>query len=335
MRALSLFSGIGGIDLAAQWAGIETVAFCEQNTFCQQVLAKHWPGRPIYDDVQTLTAARIRADGITSVDIVIGGPPCQGISNAGKRLGMADDRFLWPEFLGICGELRPRWIVAENPPAILTANKGKAFASILGTLVEMGYDATWGVWGACDVGAPHQRERLFLVAHLSGERRDPWGTVAGPRGQAYHHGAGLSMENPDIHRFPSEESHFTEGQCYQVGTAGLRQGRATMEDATECGLEEFSHSRLNTNQSDSSGKAQERGIPQSGVGLDAHGIPGELARHRWPAGPGTYQHPGEPPRIINERVSDHAERLKALGNAVVPQQIFPVFQAIMALEAGR
>lgn len=300
MRALSLFSGIGGIDLAAQWAGIETVAFCEQNEFCQKVLARHWPGKEIYDDVRSVNAGRLRADNIPAVDIVFGGPPCQSISNAGKRLGLDDDRFLWPDFLRVCREVRPRWVVAENPPAILTANGGKAFASVLGTLVQMGYDATWGVWGACDVGAPHQRERLFLVAHLSSERCDPWGAVAGLRRQADDHGDGAS----------------------------------DVDDSTTCRLEEFTGSSIHSGQFDPSSGAQEERIPQSGVGRGTHGLPTGLARHRWPAGPGSHQHPGEPPRIIKERVTHHAERLKALGNAVVPQQIYPVFQAIMALEAS-
>ena len=163
MRCLSLFSGIGGIDLAAQAVGFEIAAFCEIDPFCRSILHQHWPDVPLYSDVKEVSYDRLERDGRLPIDLVYGGVPCQPASLAGKRQGSRDERWLWPEFLRVVGELRPRWIVAENPVGILSVDHRRAWGAILGTLVELGYRAGWGVWGAADVGAPHRRERVFLL----------------------------------------------------------------------------------------------------------------------------------------------------------------------------
>lgn len=135
MKLLSLFSGIGGIDLAAQWAGIETVAFCERDKFCQKVLAKHWPDVPIFDDIKNLTKEVLENAGIGRIDIVAGGFPCQPFSQAGKRRGSKDDRHLWPEMLRIIETLRPPWVLGENVTNF--ANMG--FDDALDDLEAAGY----------------------------------------------------------------------------------------------------------------------------------------------------------------------------------------------------
>src|SRR6516164_741255 len=119
MNVLDLFSGIGGFSLGLERAGMRTVAFCEIEPYCRAVLAKHWPGVPCYDDVETLTADRLRADGI-SVDVICGGFPCQNISIAGKGEGIAGRRSgLWKEFARIISEVRPRYVIVENVAALL------------------------------------------------------------------------------------------------------------------------------------------------------------------------------------------------------------------------
>ncbi|WP_427112418.1 DNA cytosine methyltransferase [Megasphaera sueciensis] len=175
MNMLSLFSGVGMIDLAASWCGINTVAFCEIEEYPQEILQKRFKGVPIYDDVIKLTAAKLRQDSVPSIDIICGGFPCQDVSTAGKRKGFKDEEGnctrsgLWTEYARLIGEIKPKWIVAENVRGLLSieamGRRGGGFGIILRDLAEMGYDAAWSCYGASDVGAPHKRERVFVVAH--------------------------------------------------------------------------------------------------------------------------------------------------------------------------
>jgi DNA (cytosine-5)-methyltransferase 1 len=172
MNALSLFSGIGGIDLAAEWAGIETVAFCEREPFCQKVLAKHWPNIPIYDDVCTLTKERLEADGIDtrSIGLVHGGYPCQPFSVAGERKGKDDDRHLWPQVKRILQEIRPRWFVGEN----VAGHISMGLDEVLSDLENISYTTQSFIIPACGVGAMHRRDRVFVVANSNSQRFQEW-----------------------------------------------------------------------------------------------------------------------------------------------------------------
>lgn len=161
MKVGSLFSGIGGIDLGLERAGFRTAWFCEIDPFCKRVLAKHWPGVPIYDDVRTIGAANL-----VPVDLLAGGFPCQDVSLAGKRAGLGGEwSTLWGEFARLIRELRPRWVLVENVPGLLSVNGGQFFGTVLRDLAESGYDAEWRVLSASAFGAPHIRERVFFVAH--------------------------------------------------------------------------------------------------------------------------------------------------------------------------
>lgn len=170
MKMLSLFSGIGGIDLAARWAGIETVAFCEIEPFCQKVLRKNFgQDAVIFDDVRTLTAESLSRAGIDpeSISLVAGGFPCQDVSLSGKGAGLEGERSgLWREFIRIVRILRPRYTVIENVPGLL----GRGLDRVLADLSESGFDAQWEVLPAVAFGAPHVRERVFIIAHAHGER---------------------------------------------------------------------------------------------------------------------------------------------------------------------
>jgi DNA (cytosine-5)-methyltransferase 1 len=156
-RVLSLFAGIGGFDLGLERAGgFETVAFCEIDPFCRKVLAKHWPDVPCYEDVRELTSERLAADGI-AVDVITGGFPCQDISIAGKRAGMAKGTRsgLWSECKRLVGELRPQFALFENVPNLLSGpseQPGGWFATILSDLASLGFDAEWHYLPASFVG---------------------------------------------------------------------------------------------------------------------------------------------------------------------------------------
>jgi DNA (cytosine-5)-methyltransferase 1 len=165
----SLFTGIGGLDLAAEWAGFTTVGQCEWADYPTKVLEKHWPDVPRWRDVRDVTAKSIRERGIKEVTILSGGFPCQPHSLAGKRKASDDERDLWGEFARVICEVRPKWVLGENVPGLLSSEDGRFFGRILNDLAQMGYDVGWCSFPASSVGAIHQRERVFIIAYSNSE----------------------------------------------------------------------------------------------------------------------------------------------------------------------
>jgi DNA (cytosine-5)-methyltransferase 1 len=275
MRALSLFSGVGGIDLAAEAAGIRTVAMCEKDPFCRSVLRKHWPDVPIFEDVKKLRGEDIGA----AIDVIHGGPPCQPVSVAGRRRGQDDERYLWGEVFRLVADIMPRFCVFENVPGILSI----AGDEICQSLERLGYSVGVWMYEAAAVGAPHRRMRVFIVGHaerggLSGE---PWRRA----------GAIPSDRREDV---PDADGEWE-----------LQQGRSLGE--------------LGGWSCHSSGRS-----PQPGMGRDIDGLSPWLDED-WERGI---------PRVARG-VKDRVNRLRALGNAVVPAQIYPVFRAIAEIEVAR
>lgn len=159
----SLFAGIGGIDLGLERAGMTCAWQVEIDDYATRVLAKHWPNVPRHRDVR-----EVGEHNLSRVDVIAGGFPCQDISNAGKRAGIDGERSgLWAEFHRIICELRPRYVFVENVAALLH----RGLDRVLGDLAESGYDAEWQCFYAASVGAPHLRERIFLLAYPASERR--------------------------------------------------------------------------------------------------------------------------------------------------------------------
>ena len=169
MKVLSLFAGIGGFDLGLErTGGFETVAFCEIDPFCQEVLAKHWPNVPCFSDVREL-----RGEQVGDIDVICGGFPCQDLSTAGKQAGMDEGTRsgLWSEIVRLAGELRPSFIIVENVAALLrgpSEQPGRWFGRVLGDLAECGYDAEWHCIPASYIGACHHRDRAWIVAYPKG-----------------------------------------------------------------------------------------------------------------------------------------------------------------------
>ena len=166
---LSLFSGIGGLDLAAEWAGFRTIGQVEYANYPFRVLRRRFGRMPRWRDVRDVTGeAIIERCGVPTV--ISGGFPCQPHSLAGKRLASCDDRDLWPEVVRVVREVRPRWFVGENVAGLRSSESGRFFGRVLRDLAEMGYTVGWGSWEAADAGAPHHRERVFIVAYASNLR---------------------------------------------------------------------------------------------------------------------------------------------------------------------
>lgn len=234
LRVLDLFSGIGGFSLGLErTGGFETVAFCEIEEFPRKVLAKHWPGVPIYDDVRTLTAERLASDGI-AVDVITGGFPCQDLSFTGKQRGMGDGTRsgLWSEIIRLACDIRPKFIIIENVPALLdgpSQQRGGWFSRVLTDLAECRFDAEWQNIPAAALGGAHVRERVWIVAYPNGERspgrgvfsyidRTPETEFSGRKfqiGKAHYDGLGCSVWDATAsriwrvdHGFPNRLDRF-------------------------------------------------------------------------------------------------------------------------------
>ena len=180
MNGLSLFSGIGGLDLGLERAGITTVGQVEIDPWCRRVLAKHWPDVPRHDDVRTAVDWWLEQQR-PHVHLVHGGFPCQDVSDAGDLAGIEGEQSgLWTDFAAVVRALRPRWVLVENVPGLLTRGMGR----VLGDLAACGYDAEWDCLPAAAVGAPHLRAREWLLAYpaaVGGVRRDPHQTILAGR----------------------------------------------------------------------------------------------------------------------------------------------------------
>jgi DNA (cytosine-5)-methyltransferase 1 len=194
MRHGSLFSGIGGFDLAAEWMGWTNVFHVERDPFCQRVLAHHFPGSQAFSDVKTFDGRPFRGH----VDILTGGFPCQPYSSAGKRLGKDDERHLWPEMCRIILEVAPAYVVGENVRGLLNWNGGVVFEEVCADLEYLGYEVWTGILPAAGVGAPHRRDRIWWVASYANGNQRPQGRVheARPNKAKRHAGSRDARPNP-------------------------------------------------------------------------------------------------------------------------------------------
>jgi DNA (cytosine-5)-methyltransferase 1 len=281
LRVLDLFSGIGGFSLGLErTGGFETVAFCEIEPFPRRVLAKHWPGTPIHRDVREL-----RGDDVGPVDVICGGYPCQPFSTAGKRRGAEDDRHLWPEYRRLISELRPTWVIGEN----VAGHISMGLDDVLSDLEALGYACRAFIVPACAVGAPHRRDRVWIVGHS-----DSHGKPVGPQ-----HG-----EAPVV---PSLAEPTTHPESEQSGRLLI----ARLQPDTPTGRADAANTYGNDAQGQQSGgfDAQERSLARAGPAGSHHASNGWFILT-------------EPPvRGANDGVPAGLDtsRLKALGNAVVPQ----------------
>lgn len=301
----SLFSGIGGIDLAAEWAGFETVGQCEFADYPTKVLEKHWPDVPRWRDVRDVTAESVRGRGIANITVLSGGFPCQPFSVAGKRRGKEDDRFLWPEMLRVISELQPAWIIGENVPGIVNM----ALEQCCIDLENQGYEVQPFNIPACGVDAPHRRARIFIMAYSIGNRRGKIGMgklAASSKnvGDSKHDGLS-SSKIAGI--FNETSNHNQKGANQAVKFEGASR--------SECGrhVADPNDKRL-----------QITGLkPGKQTTNEKFGI---KDRGWWPIEPNVG-------RVANG-ISHRVDRLKCLGNAVVPQQVYPILQAIADIEKG-
>ena len=340
LRIGSLFSGIGGLELGLERAGVGTTAWqVEQDPYCRAVLAKHWPAAVRHDDVRTVGASTL-----SPVDVICGGFPCQDISVAGRGAGLDGARSgLWFEYLRIVQELRPHLVIIENVAALRT----RGLDTVLAGLHDAGYRTEWALAAAADVGAPHRRKRLFVVAVADaasvGERKPPASTDAVPVG-----GEARGVTRRDGETLADADSLDDRPRRLPVGAASsvavLAQRGEPLGDA-DCQRRGERHGAAVSGPEKKPaaavlGRRVDRKPAESGVGRGSDGIRFWLDRvasggARWPQGPGPTQHDWEQPRVAR-KVAARAARLRALGNAVVPQVAEAVgLWALSLLETDR
>lgn len=350
MKKASLFSGIGGIDLAAQWTGMDTVVFCEKEEFPQRVLRKHWPDVPIINDVRNFTKRELEKRGIGAIDIISAGYPCQPFSVAGKRKGAEDDRHLWPEVARILDEIRPRWFVGEN----VAGHVSLGLDNVLADLESLGYTAQAFVIPACAVYASHRRDRVFVVAHSGAERLPEKGTeqqatriarsgevVADTYGIG-NHSTGRNRNNTNGEKKNEKRRDPQFGPSDDCKTLAHSNNERRQERHSPAGGKGTGqHSGGNyAGRVHGSGRAIESGVGRGADELSAwmdggmnplDAIADFIASYPQPALIGQPQYDWEPPRVATG-VKNRAARLKALGNAVDPLQIFPIMYAIKRID---
>ena len=290
-------------------AGMVTVGQCEWADYPTRVLERHWPTVPRWRDIHTLTGESFyERTGLRTVDVVSGGFPCQPFSVAGKRRGKEDDRYLWPEMLRVIRELRPRWVVGENVAGIVNM----ALDKVLSDLEEEGYTGGAMLIPACGVDAPHRRERCAILAYRDELRRD----VRRTEGAGVHRDKARNEDWPGRPDFPDADdgAALRRKSC---GGAAERDGGGGTDNAG--GAAEYA--------------GWERRTVEPRLGGMADGVSDWLELGM--SVPGCWL--PEPPGIprITENKENRAARLKCLGNAVVPQQFYPVFRGIVLLESHR
>jgi DNA (cytosine-5)-methyltransferase 1 len=326
----SLFAGIGGIDLGLERAGWECRFQVEWDAYCQRVLAKHWPDVPRYGDITA-----VNWSGVERVDLLAGGFPCQPFSLAGQRRGKSDDRWLWPAFADAIRALRPCYVLVENVPGLLAGHGG--MGSVLGDLADLGYDAEWDSVPAAAVGAPHLRYRVWIVAYSRGDRRDrgteryrlptEWqrpaprrddaAGCADPVGGCADAPYGSLADSDDSRRDGRTWEQWTSGRS-EPSDSGLedahggplesRRRRGRAPEASELADPDQFQPRLGGRERQSGDSDRQRHLHQwsvePDVGRVAHGVPARV------------------------------DRLRALGNAVVPQVVEVIGRQLLQVFEG-
>jgi DNA (cytosine-5)-methyltransferase 1 len=298
MTHASLFSGIGGFDLAAEWAGWQNLFHCEWNPFGQKVLKHHFPNSISYNDITKTDFTIHRGE----VDILTGGFPCQPYSSAGKRLGKEDERHLWPEMLRTIREVQPRWVVGENVRGLINWNGGMVFDEVQADLENQGYEVTPYLLPAAAVNAPHRRDRIWFVAFKN--------SISNGFIQRE-----LEQEGAEIRQFgntctgSADRIHIPKGDA--TNSNSIRQ---ECREKRECAKRE---SQSNDKQFERCNKFPRTNFEmfpsQSPICGGDDGLPKELdgiTFSKW-----------------------RQESIKAYGNAIVPQVAFQIFKAINQYEA--
>lgn len=343
MKLIDLFAGIGGFSLAAHWMNWQTIAFVEKDEFCQKVLRKNFGEVPVYGDIREFDGKPFRG----TCDIITGGFPCQPFSQAGQQKGSADERHLFPAMLRVISEVRPTYVVAENVRGLLSVEHGETFEDICSSLESLGYSVQPFIVPACAVNAPHRRDRIWFIAHTTQRIR---GEITQPderesRPQNYQANTAENAGYRDASRKTNQEKPI--GQIEKRNAVKLERsvqgngiGLTSNSDKSErqflCGQETESQKS-----GDSNNSTQSQFTPNARSFRRENCISGrksdktENSSNRSPQFNGWQRNWFEVATEfcrMDARISNRVDRLRSLGNSIVPQIAYEIFQAIETVE---
>jgi DNA (cytosine-5)-methyltransferase 1 len=317
LQHLDLFSGIGGFSLGLETAGlVDTVGFCDIDKYCHKVLNKHWPHVPIFSDIKELNHETLKANGINNIDIITGGYPCQPFSIAGLKKGEEDPRHLWPEYFRLVKELRPTWVIGEN----VSGHIKQGLDTVLEDLESEGYSTRTFSISASGIGANHKRERVWILAHSRCSLREGTEFERTNANEIKEGDANQSERSSSTSKsnVANSESFFSNGRGYWKSTEKRNPEGETRRNSSDerdvansererlQGSEQYeTHTRETETQFSASQSFETTGdhwTIEPDVGRVAHGIPNRV------------------------------DRLKSLGNSLVPQIPYLIGNCIKEIE---
>lgn len=317
MRHLDLFTGILGFSYAAErvWKDeYELVACCEIDKFCQKIIRKHRGNVEIVNDVRDERIKQFR-----DIDLLTAGVPCQPASIAGKKRGTADERWLWPETLDIIRLVRPRYALLENVPGLFNLENGQAFNGILSRLAEIGYDCWWETIPACAIGAPHRRDRICIVAHTqNGNNRGEYGNNK----QAQEEIGCSTTEYIGSNKRSISEINVTDSDIRQDNTRNESEPRIAthQESCTDNTDVAYANGKYSKEYQRRDKLRQERGTGTFGRCV---------YEPNWQE---SWLEVATELCGVDDGIPNRVDRLKSLGNAIVPQVAMVIMQAIKEIE---
>jgi DNA (cytosine-5)-methyltransferase 1 len=323
LQLLDLFSGIGGFSLGLESTGFfKTIAFVEKDKFCRQVLQKNFNNIPIEEDIRNVRGERYKAD------IITGGFPCQPFSVAGKRKGTDDDRYLWDETIRVVAECKPRWFIGENVEGIININNGMVLRQVQTDLEEQGFQVQCLVIPASGIGAWHQRKRVWILAHSNSNRNR--NEITGSNGEEkeiqreYRQKDSSTWKfiGADTHDVPYTDSEGLQGLWDEYELQQTRKKENIIRSSDDGTQEDVWHSESTGLQS-SSNRQGEREFWGTSTPRE------QCQKTWWQIESGIC---GVPYGLSYELDKDRANRIKALGNSIVPQIARQLGLAIMKAE---
>lgn len=334
----SLFSGIGGFDLASEWMGWDNKFHCEWEDFPRKILKHYWPEAESYGDIKQTDFTIWR----NRIDILTGGFPCQPYSSAGKRLGKEDDRHLWPEMLRAIREIKPRWVIGENVRGLVNWNGGLVFEEVHSELEAEGYEVQSFLLPACGVGAPHRRDRIWFVA-FKNSNENGWGSVERKEESKERRFGNISARDNERIQANNEQTRIITNSDGAIKRDRCRENTQEKREVRRDEESDVSGELSSDgNASDSDLLGQER------IGIDrVFEQKGKRGKQRL-SELGNYQHKWEefptqspicggddgiPSELDSITFSKwRRESIKGYGNAIVPQVVYQIFKSIEEFE---